>query len=211
MSYLKKGVLAAVMLSTVVFTTGCAPIIVGGAALTTANIAADRRTSGRIVTDEVLEKEVMYDLSREKFQNSHITVTAYNGKVLLTGEIASEKDKDTAQRIAKAQPDLRYIQNELAVMPPSSASERLDDVVLATKVRSILLTTKDIPFKQIKVVTERGNVYLLGLVTPLEAQKIAEVTAGISGVKNVVLCFTVESAQEIRDRFADYDVKPVVK
>ncbi len=211
MTLWKKSVLVLAALSASYVTTGCAPLILGGVALTTATVATDRRTSGRMVNDEVLEKETMYDIAREKLPESHITVTAYGGKVLLTGEVATEADKVRAGTIASQQPDCLHVQNELKVGPVSENSQRLSDTLLATKVRSALLATKDVPLKQMKVIVERSTVYLMGIVTPYEQDLAARATANVSGVSAVKLCFNIESPKEIRDRFSNYKNPPNVK
>lgn len=211
MTLWKKSVLVLAAVSGCWVTTGCAPVILGGVALTTATVAADRRTSTRMVNDEVLEKETMYDIAREKMPESHITVTAYGGKVLLTGEVATAAHKARAGTIASQQPDCLHVQNELFVGPVSENSQRLKDTLLATKVRSALLATQDVPFKQLKVVVDRSIVYLMGIVTPYEQDLAGRAAANVSGVSAVKLCFNIESPKEIRERFSKYKNKPSVK
>ncbi len=210
MHFFRKSLIVGFSLGTLLATTGCAPILVGGAAITTASMVSDRRASGTVVTDGVLEKEIAYDISREKIPDSHINVNAYNGKILLTGEVPDEAAKVRAGELCH-KPDTKFVQNELAVMKPATAGSVMSDKMLATKVRSVLLTTPDVPLSQMKVVVERGNVYLLGIVTKKESELVKKTILGIDGVKNAVLCFDVETPAMIRERFKDYKNPPVVE
>lgn len=210
MHFFRKSLIVGFSLGTLLATTGCAPILVGGAAITTASMVSDRRASGTVVTDGVLEKEVAYDISREKIPDSHINVNAYNGKILLTGEVPDEAAKARAGEFSH-KPDTKFVQNELAIMKPATAGSVMSDKVLATKVRSVLLTTPDVPLSQMKVVVERGNVYLLGIVTKKESDLVRKTILGIDGVKSAVLCFDVETPAMIRERFKNYKNPPVVE
>lgn len=195
--------MAAVLLS------GCvaAPLIVGGAAVTTATMVTDRRSTGMIVSDEVIEKRVSYEITQALGKSKHhITVTSYEARVLLTGEVATMNDRRLSQQIAAASLDVREVINELAVMEPSSMSTRLSDSMLATKVRSAIIGNAKTSLNQMKVTVDRGIVYLMGLVTRDEAQLAAQTAAEVSGVQKVVTCFTVESPEEVARRMAN--VKP---
>ena len=132
--------------------SGCAPILVGGAAITSATVMTDRRSTGSIVNDEVLEKRVAYEIQQAiGYERHHISVTSYDGKVLLSGEVASEQEKMVAQRVASQCVDVASVLNELAVMDPSSVPTRISDSMLATKVRSTIIATKQISLNQMKV------------------------------------------------------------
>ena len=174
--------------------SGCAPILVGGAAITSATVMTDRRSTGSIVNDEVLEKRVAYEIQQAiGYERHHISVTSYDGKVLLSGEVASEQEKMVAQRVASQSVDVASVLNELAVMDPSSVPTRISDSMLATKVRSTIIATKQISLNQMKVTVERGIVYLMGIVTAVEADTASRTAAEVSGVQQVVACFSVES------------------
>ena len=194
----RKASLALSLTVGVVMLSGCiaAPLIVGGAAATTASVVTDRRTAGSIVSDEVVEKRVSYEIEQAlgKSQPHHVTVTAYDGRVLLSGEINSLGNRKAVEQIATASPDVRGVVNELAVMEPSSLSTRLSDSLLATRVRTSIVGN------QMKVVAERGIIYLMGLVTGDEAQIAAQTAAKISGVQKVITCFTIAMREEIEQR-----------
>lgn len=184
--------------------SGCAPILVGGAAITSATVMTDRRSTGSIVNDEVLEKRVAYEIQQAiGYERHHISVTSYDGKVLLSGEVASEQEKMVAQSVASQSVDVASVLNELAVMDPSSVPTRISDSMLATKVRSTIIATKQISLNQMKVTVERGIVYLMGIVTAVEADTASRTAAEVSGVQQVVACFSVESEEQVRQRLKD--------
>lgn len=194
----------AVLFSALSLTTvlpACAPLLVGGAAAGTALVATDRRTSGAIVQDQTNEARITYEfIQRIKVAGTHFTITSYDGKVLLTGEVPAEAVKEEAGRIAAGVLGVRTVVNELAVMPASSLTERSNDLLLAAKVNAELINKKDVPYSAVKVVVERGTVYLMGIVTQTEADATAAVASRVSGVKSVVKVFEIESAAEIRRR-----------
>lgn len=188
-----------------VMLSGCvAPVLVGGAAVTTATVVTDRRTAGAIVSDEVIEQTVYYDIkkafSEQQDKNSHISVTSYDGKVLLSGEVPNYATKELAGRTARSSTDVASVVNELAVMPTTSATQRLSDSLLATKVRTALIGTKQVSLNQMKVTVDRGIVYLMGIVTEQESRIAAKRVSEVSGVVRVVKLFSVESEAEVARR-----------
>lgn len=188
-------ILASVLIS------GCAPVLVGGAAITSATVMTDRRSTGSIVDDEVLEKRVRYEIGEViGHDKHHIAVTSYEGKVLLTGEVLTSLDKERAQAVATKSVGVNTVINELAVMDPSSVTTLLSDSMLATKVRSAIIGTENISLNQMKVTVQRGMVYLMGIVTPEEAKLASKVAAGVNGVQQVVTCFNVETKAAIDNR-----------
>lgn len=188
-------ILASVLIS------GCASVLVGGAAITSATVMTDRRSTGSIVDDEVLEKRVRYEIGEViGHDKHHIAVTSYEGKVLLTGEVLTSLDKERAQAVATKSVGVNTVINELAVMDPSSVTTLLSDSMLATKVRSAIIGTENISLNQMKVTVQRGIVYLMGIVTPEEAKLASKVAAGVNGVQQVVTCFNVETKAAIDNR-----------
>ena len=181
--------------------SGCAPVLVGGAAITSATVMTDRRSTGSIVDDEVLEKRVRYEIGEViGHDKHHIAVTSYEGKILLTGEVLTSQDKNRAQEIATQSVGVNAVINELAVMDPSSVTTLLSDSMLATKVRSAIISTEHISLNQMKVTVQRGIVYLMGIVTPEEAKLASTVAAKVNGVQQVVTCFNVETESAIDNR-----------
>lgn len=186
--------------------SGCAPILIGGAAVTSATVITDRRTTGSIVDDEVLEKRVRYEIGEViGHEKHHVVVTSYEGKVLLTGEVLTAADRQKAQDTAVKSVGVHSVINELAVMTPATVGAVLSDSMLATKVRSSIIGTKKISLNQMKVDVQRGIVYLMGIVTIDEARTATKVAAGVSGVQQVVICFTIESEAAIKERLKNLE------
>lgn len=186
--------------------SGCAPILIGGAAVTSATVITDRRTIGSIVDDEVLEKRVRYEIGEViGHEKHHVVVTSYEGKVLLTGEVLTAADRQKAQDTAVKSVGVHSVINELAVMTPATVGAVLSDSMLATKVRSSIIGTKKISLNQMKVDVQRGIVYLMGIVTIDEARTATKVAAGVSGVQQVVTCFTIESEAAIKERLKNLE------
>ena len=185
-------------------TTGaCAPLLVGVVVAGTALVVTDRRTTGSQVDDQTIQLRVANELSAALGKLPvHINVNSFDRKVLLTGEVPDEATKARAGAIATASQNVRIVVNELAILPPSSVSSRTADTALATKVRAAFVNTREIAFNSVEIVTERGVVYLLGLVTEHEGQIIALVASKVSGVKQVVKVFDYASKEEIERRRA---------
>ncbi len=181
----------------------CAPLLVGVVVAGTAVVATDRRTAGSLVDDQTIQLRVANELSTALGKLPvHINVNSFDRKVLLTGEVPDEATKARAGDIAAASSNVRAVVNELAILPPTSVSERAGDTALATKVRAAFVNTREIAFNSIEIVTERGIVYLLGLVTEQEGQIAALVASKVSGVKQVVKVFDYASKEEIERRSA---------
>ena len=133
-------------------------------------------------------------------QNLHLTVTSYNRRVLLTGEVGSQADKLKAQQIAQNSLEVSSVVNELMVGEVTSVGQRMSDSTLATKVRTQLVGTSGVSLNQMKVVVDRGIVYLMGLVTQEEANKAADVASRVSDVKSVIKVFEILTPQEVQER-----------
>ena len=149
------------------------------------------RTLGRMIEDENIETKALVNIhdANEAFDGTNIKVVSYNGYVLIAGQVASEALKDQATRVVKEVRGVRRIYNELEIAAPSSAMTRTSDTWITTKVKSYLLGSFDIEGTRVKVVTEDGVVYLMGLATPAEAERIAAEAADIGGVQKVVKLF----------------------
>ena len=205
---ISRAALSATFIPVLLILSGCvaAPLIVGGAAVTTATVVTDRRSTGTIVSDEVIEKRVSYEIDQALGKSKrHITVTSYEGRVLLSGEVATLNDRQVAQQVASVSLDVREVLTELEVMDPSSMTTRLSDSMLATKVRSAIIGNSRISLNQMKVTVDRGIVYLMGLVTREEAKLAAQTAAEVSGVQKIVTCFTVESPEEVARRMQNVE------
>lgn len=179
--------LAAALLATTL--AGCAPLIVGGAAVGTAMMVTDRRTSGAVIDDEAIELRSAARLREAFGDRTHINVTSYNRQVLLTGEVPSEAARQQAEQIVARVDNVRGIVNELAVMAPTSLPQRSGDALITGKVRASFVDASDLQTNAFKVVTERGTVYLMGRVTAREAERATSIARQIGGVQRVVRVF----------------------
>jgi len=172
---------------------GCAPVMVGGAATTGAALHS-RRTVGTFVDDEGIELKARLAVFENKELNSqiHINITSYNGVVLMTGQAPSEALKLQAQNIVTGIEKVRLVHNEMAIAAPNSLMTRSSDTIITGKVKTALFSIKgveDFDPTRIKVVTEDGIVYLMGLVFRREADAVGEQARTIGGVEKIVKLF----------------------
>lgn len=178
------------LLVPVVLLQGCAPAVVGGAA-TGASVAYDRRTTGTVIDDQGIEFKASYALfnNKEIYDQSHINVTSYNGVVLLTGETPSESLKQKVTAEVKKIPKVRRIHNELAIAAPSALPSRSSDGWITSKIKAKMTTDEQTDPFHIKVVTERGIVYLMGMLSRAEADRAVNLVKNTAGVQRVVKIF----------------------
>ena len=195
---LRKPVLAVVLaLAGTTLLTACAPLVLGGAMVGGAMSFTDRRTSGAQLEDEGIEFKSASRLRDALGERAHVNVTSYNRTALLTGEVPSDADKAAAERAVTGIENVRGIVNELTVAGNSSLTARSSDTIVTSKVKASFLDAKDLQSNAIKVVTERGVVYLLGRVTEREAGRAAELARGVGGVGRVVKVFEIISEAEL--------------
>lgn len=168
--------------------SGCAPLVVGGAAATGVVVAEDRRTVGTITEDQAIELKTANRID-EQLKNAHVNVTSYNRMVLLTGEVPSATAKAAAEKAAQAVDNVRSVYNELVVGPNSALSARANDTYLTSVVKARFVDAQRFSPVHVKVVTEAGVVYLVGLVTRKEADAATEVARTTRGVRRVVRMF----------------------
>ena len=152
-------------------------------------VATDRRTAGAQVDDEGIEIKVTAEIERLYGDRAHVNVTSYNGIVLLTGEVPDQGAWASVGAFAKAQAKVRDVRNELVVGPPTSLSQRSNDSYITSKVKARFIEANKFPPNVVKVVTERGVVYLMGIVSKQEGDAAGEVAATTEGVAKVVKVF----------------------
>jgi len=189
----KRWIVSGTLLITALLLNGCVPVVVVGGAAATASVVHDRRTAGSIVEDQAIELRVINGLGKEKelSQQSHINVTSYDYIVLLSGETPSEAFRTRAGEIARAQKKVRRVHNELVIAAPSSMMTRSSDSLITSKVKSALFKVKAEGFDptRVKVVTENGTVFLMGLLYRQEASEVTEQARKISGVQRIVTLY----------------------
>ncbi|MCP1289636.1 MULTISPECIES: BON domain-containing protein [Chromobacterium] len=167
--------------------SGCFGVVAAGAA-GGALVATDRRTSGAYVDDQGIELKAADQIGK-LLPSAHVNTTSFNRAVLLTGEVPSEQARQQAELTARGIPNVRRVFNYTVVAPASGFSERSSDTWVTSKARTRLLDGKGYNPNNVKVVTERGVVYMLGMVTQAEGAAAAKVVSETSGVQKVVTLF----------------------
>ena len=169
--------------------SGCVPLVVGAAAGGAALVATDRRSVGAQADDEAIELKIATDRSNRFGDRVHVNVTSYNGIVLLTGEVPDEQTRREIVEMARTTNRVRAVHDEIAVRPNTPLSERTNDTYLTGLVKSRFVEQNRFPATQVKVVTERGVVYLMGIVSRSEGDAAAQIAATTKGVQRVVKLF----------------------
>ena len=178
--------------------SACAPMMMAGMA-GSALVATDRRTSGTQLEDETIEfrgSARVRDMFGEKV---HVNITSFNRQVLLTGEVPTERDRQTIVGMVEKLENVKSVVNELAVMPVTSVSSRSGDLVVTGKIKASLIDSRDLFANAFKVVTERNTAYVMGRVTQREADSATNVIRNVSGVNKVVRLFEIISEEELRN------------
>ncbi len=178
----------AVLATMVMPMSGCVPVMVGAAATTGVVVATDRRTTGAQLDDTTMSTAVAYNVNAKYGDKVHVNVASYNGIILLTGEVPDQATSDGVAKIAAKEERVRAVQNELLIGPLSDMSSRTNDSYITSKVKTRFVDSDFSP-THIKVVTERGIVYLLGIVKKAEGDQAVDIARKTSGVKRVVRIF----------------------
>jgi len=149
------------------------------------------RSFSQQVEDESIETKAVVNIhaANDAFDEADFLVVSFNGYVLIAGEVANQALKDQASAVVKEIPGVRRIYNEMEIGRPSDVKTEAGDVWITAQVKSVLLFDSDTPSLRVKVVTENSVVYLMGLITPEEAKRVAAEAAGVKGVKRVVQLF----------------------
>lgn len=186
-----------ILFATLIATTalqGCAPIIIGGAA-TGAGMIHDRRSAGTVIDDNTAEFAISSRISNTPplRDNSHVSVTGYATEILLTGEAINETVRSQIESLARAQAGVTKVHNHIIIGRPSTLSERGYDAKQTAKVKAALFDVRVPGFdpSRVKVVTEHGITYLMGIVSQQEAQAVADIASRVSGVQQVVTLFQI--------------------
>ena len=197
---MKKTLFAGLLLGAVVLPTlqGCVPFIAAGA---TAGALAtfDRRSLGTQTEDESIEWKSSARINEKFGDKVHINFTSYNRKVLLTGDVPNEEAKAEAERQTLGVANVQSVYNELTVGPASSFSDRSNDSYITSKVKSRSVDTGKFNPVHVKVITEAGSVFLLGMVTQTEANAAVQVARTTSGVKKVVNLLEIITPAKARE------------
>ena len=177
--------------------TACVPTLMVAGGATGVMALHDRRTTGVQADDEGIEWKALQRVPQEYSDVAHVNYTSYNARVLITGEAPNESVRqgiaDTVLGIA----GVKEIFNEMTIAEKSSMLARSNDSYITSKVKAKLVETKGLSANHVKVVTEAGVVYLMGLMTANEAHLATEAARVVSGVQKVVSLFEIFSDAEI--------------
>ncbi len=171
--------------------SSCVATMVGAAAVTAVDVAHDRRTVGSYIDDGAVELKIREFLIRDPDlrKNAHISATSLNGIVLLTGEAPSVELRDKVNAKAKSVEGVRQVVNEIRIAGKTALFSRANDTWLTSKVKAKLFRQTGLDANRVKVVSEYGNVYLMGLVSRAEGQAASEAVRTVGGVVRVVKVF----------------------
>ncbi len=207
---LRNAALLALCLPVLAGCFGAAAVGVGTGAL----LITDRRNSETYVTDQGLELRAGNRISEKHGDKVHVNVTSYNRMLLLTGEAPNAQVKADIEKLAAGVPNVKSITNELAIAGPSSFGGRSNDTYITSKVKARFVDANKFSTNHVKVVTEAGVVFLLGLVTQAEANDAVEIARTTGGVQKVVRVFEIispEQAKALDNQPEPRDAKPEPK
>ena len=184
-SWLGAALLAA---GTALALTGCVPVVVAGAAAGVM-VATDRRSTGAQVDDETIELKIAKAITDKYGSDVHVNAISYNGIVLLVGQVPSTVIQDELTQLAKSTDRVRLVENDTTIGAVTDFNARASDTATTGKVKARMIEAAKFAPNHVKVVTERGVVYLMGIVTRQEGDDAAQIAATTSGVARVVKVF----------------------
>ena len=172
---------------------GCAAVVVTGAA-TGANAAHDRRTLGAYIDDEGIELKALLAITEDKelYSQVHVNVISVNGVVLLVGQAPTEALRMKIEELTRAIEKVRVVHNEITIAAPNSYMTRSSDSLITAKVKGSLFGIKGhegFDPTRVKVVTENGIVYLMGILSQAEANAVTDRARQVGGVQKIVKLF----------------------
>jgi len=179
-----------ILIMPIMLLQGCVAAVATGAATGVA-VVHDRRSAGTVLDDQSIEMKAANILFRNKkiYDQSHINVTSYSGIVLITGETPNESLKQQVTKEVQTIANVRRIHNELLIAAPSAIPSRTSDAWITSKIKAKLTADEYIDPFFIKVVTEHGIVYLMGLVSHAEADRVLGIVTQSAGVQRLIKIF----------------------
>jgi osmotically-inducible protein OsmY len=152
-------------------------------------VATDRRSVGAQADDEAIELKIANEIAARYGDTVHVSATSYNGIVLLTGEVPDQGVYASIGNIAASTDRVRSVHNDIAIGPATPLSTRSNDTFITSKVKARFVEASKFAPNHVKVVTERGVVYLMGIVRRQEADDAAQLASTTSGVVRVIKVF----------------------
>ena len=186
-----RSVLSAVLLVSVVLSTGgCGVALVTAATVLTIDVVRDRREPQTYWDDNKAEMDIRRAVANaDDIDDKNVSVTIWNGIVLLTGEVPSQRNIDTILDIAKSHNHSRQVINRIELAGRTNLTSRANDSWLTARVKTAIAASGTLDATKLKVVTERANVYLMGLVTTAEAAAAVDIVRTVPGVVRVIKVF----------------------
>lgn len=181
--------LIAVLIAVLPFLQACIPLIIGAGVGAGVMMAEDRRSNATILEDQTIEVKAKNRFEETYQDKLNATVTSYNRYVLITGQAPTEEIRQDLTTIVLEVENVRNVQNEVIVAGNASFTSRSSDTFTTSSVKGRLTQNKEIGANNVKVITENGTVFLMGLVTRMEAESAAQTAATTSGVQRVVKVF----------------------
>lgn len=170
---------------------GCIFVVGAAAGAAAVTVVYDHRKIEKVIQDQTIVKQISDKIKAfpELNENGHVEVTCFNQIVLLTGETTTLELRKEAENLAASEPNVKRIYNEISIKGPSSSLTRTSDAWITAKIKTQMLATENLKSGSIKVVTENGNVYLMGIVSHSQASTAIDIARQVSGVQKVVKIF----------------------
>jgi osmotically-inducible protein OsmY len=163
--------------------------VVGAGAASALSVSEDRRSSGAQLDDQSIEWRASSRIGERFGSKVHVNITSYNRNVLLTGEVPDERARGEVDNLVRSVPSVAGTTNELVAAEATSLGSRTTDSYITSKIKTRFLDAAQFNAMQVKVVTEAGVVYLIGIVTDKEANDAVEIARTTGGVRKVVKMF----------------------
>jgi osmotically-inducible protein OsmY len=181
--------LATLSVASLLLLQGCEVAILGAAAGGAMTAFEDRRSSGTQIDDEAIELRIGNRVAERFGEKAHINVNSYNRFALLTGEAPDEAARAEIEKIALGVLNVRGVSNEIQIAAPTPMSSRANDSFITSKVKARLLDARQVSPVHVKVATEAGVVYLMGVVSEQEGDAAIDIARTTGGVRKVVKIF----------------------
>lgn len=158
-------------------------------------IIYDQRNVSTMLDDKDIAYRAQTKLNQdaELQKSTHLSLATFNHNVLLVGQAPTSTLKSRAEDIVRSVPKVNRVFNEITLENPSSMIASTNDTWLTTKVKSVLLAEKGLNSTQIKIVTENGVVYMMGLLTRDQADLATNCVQKVDGVQKIVKLFEYQS------------------
>lgn len=195
MKHKPRVALLAVLVSATLL-SACTPLLLTGAAVGGVMVATDRRSSGAQLEDQSIELKAQSRVGQLGSQG-HISVVSYNRTALITGQVPTEAERVAVEQAVAGIENVRAVINELAVGANTSLTQRSSDTVISSRIKASFIDAPDLQSNALKVTTEAGVVFLMGIVTEREAGRATDLARSVDGVRKVVRVFEVVSEEAL--------------